>query len=290
MNIDKLKKEIEDYLERYFKDKGTYNKYLYEAQFYSISNGGKRIRPILILLSYSMYKENYKDIVEFASAMEMIHTSSLIHDDLPAMDNDDLRRGKPTNHKVFGEAMAILAGDSLLIEAMIVMMDFSLRVGGNSLLASLEIAKASGVNGMMGGQAVDLLSEGKKEIGIEELTYMHQNKTGELIRSAIVAGAILGGSPEEDIQKLNKFGKNIGLVFQIKDDILDVTGDAKKLGKNINMDKNQEKCNFITIYGLERCQEICKKISKESIQLLDELTVNAKGLKELTIKLLEREN
>ena len=116
MNIDKLKKEIEIYLERHFKDKGTYNKHLYEAQFYSISNGGKRIRPILIILAYSMYKDNYKDIVEFASAMEMIHTSSLIHDDLPAMDNDDLRRGKPTNHKIFGEAMAILAGDSLLTD------------------------------------------------------------------------------------------------------------------------------------------------------------------------------
>lgn len=290
MIIKEFKNEVENYLEKHFKDKGTYNKYLYEAEWYSISNGGKRIRPILILLAYSMYKDNYKDIIEFAAAMEMIHTSSLIHDDLPAMDNDDLRRGKPTNHKVFGEAIAVLAGDALLNEAMIVMMEFSLKFGKNALLASKEVAKSAGADGMMGGQAVDLLSEGKEEISVQELTYMHLNKTGELIRSSIVSGALLGDAPEEDIKKLNKFGKNIGLVFQIKDDILDVIGDAEKLGKNTHMDEDHDKCNFITIYGLEKCEEMCKELSNESINLLDELSVDSKGLKELTIKLLEREN
>lgn len=289
MDINNLKSEIDEYLKEYFYGKGTYNKYLYEAEYYSIKNGGKRVRPILMILSYLMYKNDYKSIMKMAAAMEMIHTSSLIHDDLPAMDNDDLRRGKPTNHKVYGEAIALLAGDALLNEAMIAMMEFALDFGGNGLLAAKEIAKASGADGMMGGQAVDLLSEGKETISEEELTYMHLNKTGELIRSSVVAGAMLGNAPKEDIEKLNKFGVNIGLVFQVKDDILDVIGDAKKLGKNIHMDEECHKCNFVSIHGLEKCEKICEDLSNESIKLLDSLTVKADGLKELTIKLLNRE-
>lgn len=290
MDINEYKIEVEKYLDGYFANKGTYNKYLYDAERYSIENGGKRVRPILILLAYSMYKENYKDIIPVAAAMEMIHTSSLIHDDLPAMDNDDLRRGKPTNHKVFGESIAILAGDALLNEAMILMINFALKNGNHALLAAKEIAEAAGADGMMGGQAVDLLSEGKEKIDEEELRYMHLKKTGELIRSSVVSGALLAEAPETDIEKLNTFGKNIGLVFQIKDDILDVVGNVEKIGKNINMDQENDKCNFVSMYGMEKCEALCKELSEESIKLLDSLTVDSKGLKKLTMKLLDRES
>lgn len=289
MNTIELKNEIDNYLNSYFKDKGTYNKYLYESESYSIKNGGKRLRPILIIYTYLLYKDNYKDILPVAAAMEMIHTSSLIHDDLPAMDDDDLRRGKPTNHKVFGEAIAVLAGDALLNEAMIVLINFAIKNGKNSLLAAKEIAEAAGADGMMGGQAVDLLSEGKKEIPEDELRYMHLKKTGELIRSSVVSGALLGDAPKDDIKKLNQFGKNIGLVFQIKDDILDIVGDVGKIGKNINMDQEHDKCNFVSVYGMDKCVQLCEEITQESINLLNSLSKDAEELKKLTIRLLNRE-
>lgn len=289
MNTIELKNEIDNYLNSYFKDKGTYNKYLYESESYSIKNGGKRLRPILIIYTYLLYKDNYKDILPVAAAMEMIHTSSLIHDDLPAMDDDDLRRGKPTNHKVFGEAIAVLAGDALLNEAMIVLINFAIKNGENSLLAAKEIAEAAGADGMMGGQAVDLLSEGKKEIPEDELRYMHLKKTGELIRSSVVSGALLGDAPKDDIKKLNQFGKNIGLVFQIKDDILDIVGDVGKIGKNINMDQEHDKCNFVSVYGMDKCVQLCEEITQESINLLNSLSKDAEELKKLTIRLLNRE-
>ena len=196
---------------------------------YSIKVGGKRVRPILMLLTYAMYKEDYRDILPFAAALEMIHTYSLIHDDLPCMDNDDLRRGKPTNHKIYGEAIAILAGDGLLNEAMIIMLNQCLDGNLNKIKASNLIAKASGAQGMIAGQICDILSEGKA-ISEEELLYMHRNKTGELIKVAIVCGAILGNANEEDLNNLNEYGDKLGLAFQIKDDILDVIGDVDVLG------------------------------------------------------------
>ncbi|MGG7176113.1 polyprenyl synthetase family protein [Clostridium paraputrificum] len=289
MKIDELKQEIESYLDSYFKNKGSYNKLIYEASSYSLNIGGKRIRPILLLLTYNLYKGDYSKVIPMASAIEMIHTYSLIHDDLPAMDNDDLRRGKPTNHKVFGENIAILAGDTLLNEAMSLMIKFSLENGVEALRASKEIAEAAGANGMIGGQVVDILSEKKEVVSEEELEYMHLKKTGELIRSSIVAGAILGGAPESDIEKLNLFGIKLGLAFQIKDDILDIIGSVEKLGKNTNKDGYKNKFNFITMYGLEKCKEKCKLLTDESIELLSKLTVNDTYLKELTYSLLDRE-
>lgn len=289
MKLDNLKIEIEEYLNGYFKNKGTYNKIIYEASSYSVNIGGKRIRPILLLLTYNMYKNDYKEAMEMAASIEMIHTYSLIHDDLPAMDNDDLRRGKPTNHKIYGDAIATLAGDALLNEAMIVMMNYSLSHGENALKAAREIAVAAGADGMIGGQVVDILSEDKESISEEELKYMHLKKTGELIRSSIMAGAILGEAPKEDIEKLDAYGRKLGLAFQIIDDILDVVGDAKKLGKNTNKDEVLNKCNFITMYGLENCKDLAKKLTLECINLLDSLTKDASNLKELTINLLKRD-
>ena len=289
MKVDNCKKDIEAYLSNYFKDKGAYNKLIYEASSYSLNIGGKRVRPILLTLSYNLYKEDYKKVIPMAAAIEMIHTYSLIHDDLPAMDNDDLRRGKPTNHKVYGEGIATLAGDALLNESMIVMINFSLKHGENALKASKIIAEASGAEGMIGGQVVDILSETKKSISEDELKYMHLKKTGELIKASIIAGAILGEAPKEDVEILDLFGIKLGLAFQIKDDILDVVGTVQKLGKNINKDEDMNKCNFITMYGIERCEILCKTLTEECIELLNRLSVSATYLKALTFTLLERE-
>lgn len=290
MDIDNCKKEIDEYLRRYFEGKGSYNKRIYEASSYSLNIGGKRIRPILLLLGYNLYEEDYKKVLPMAAAIEMIHTYSLIHDDLPAMDNDDLRRGKPTNHKVYGAGIATLAGDALLNEAMILMMNYALENGENSLRAAREIAVAAGAEGMIGGQVVDILSEEKDNISAKELKYMHLKKTGELIRCSIVAGAILAKAPENDIEKLSLFGKKLGLAFQVKDDILDVVGSVEKLGKNTKKDEECNKCNFITVYGLEKCRELCKELTEDCIEILNSLTVSSEKLKELTIRLLNREN
>lgn len=291
MELSDYKKEIEEYFEEYFNNnKGTYNQKIYEAAGYSIKVGGKRIRPALLLMTYGLYKKDYKKVMQMAAAIEMIHTYSLIHDDLPAMDNDDLRRGKPTNHKVFGDAIAVLAGDALLNEAMIEMMNFSIKEGMTALRASREIAVAAGAEGMIAGQVVDILSEEKETMSKDELNYMHIKKTGELIRASIAAGAILGEAPESDIEKLNLFGKKLGLAFQIKDDILDIEGSAEKLGKNVKQDEKLNKFNFVTMYGIDKCKKMCETLTKESIDLLDNLTVEAPSLKSLTIKLLNRDN
>ena len=286
MRIKQLKELVDNYLSNYFKDKGSYNSLIYDAASYSLNVGGKRIRPILFMLVYFMYKGEDKEIIDMAAAIEMIHTYSLIHDDLPCMDNDDLRRGKPTNHKVYGENIAVLAGDALLNEAMVLLMDFSIKNGKDALVAAREIAYAAGADGMIGGQVVDIINEGKR-ISKEELNYMHLKKTGELIRSSIVAGAILAEADKSEIDLLNKFGMNLGLAFQIKDDILDVTGDVEKLGKNTLADVN--KSNFITMYGLEECKVMCEDLTAECITILDKISVNTDILKELTIELLKRD-
>lgn len=286
MKIKQLKELVDNYLSNYFKNKGSYNSLIYDAANYSLNVGGKRIRPILFMLVYNMYKGKDKEIIDMAAAIEMIHTYSLIHDDLPCMDNDDLRRGKPTNHKVYGENIAVLAGDALLNEAMILLMDFSIKNGKDALVAAREIAYAAGADGMIGGQVVDIINEGKK-ISKEELNYMHLKKTGELIRASIVAGAILAEVDKSEIELLNKFGLNLGLAFQIKDDILDVTGDVNKLGKNTLADGN--KSNFITMYGLEECKVMCENLTDECIVILEKISVNTDILKKLTIELLERD-
>ena len=286
MKNKQLKELVDNYLSKYFEGKGSYNSLIYDAASYSLNVGGKRIRPILFMLVYFMYKGEDKEIIDMAAAIEMIHTYSLIHDDLPCMDNDDLRRGKSTNHKVYGENIAVLAGDALLNEAMILLMDFSIKHGKDALVAAREIAYAAGADGMIGGQVVDIINEGKI-ISKEELNYMHLKKTGELIRSSIVAGAILAEADKSEIDLLNKFGMNLGLAFQIKDDILDVTGDVEKLGKNTLADVN--KSNFITMYGLEECKVMCENLTAECITILDKISVNTDILKELTIELLERD-
>lgn len=289
MEINNLKQDINAYLENYFIEKGTYNKIIYDSCSYSLNIGGKRIRPILLALAYYIYKEDYKKVMPMAAAIEMIHTYSLIHDDLPCMDNDDLRRGKPTNHVKFQENIAVLAGDALLNEAMIIMMDYALKNNQNSLKAAHEIAIAAGAEGMIGGQVVDVISEGKT-ISKEELQYMHAKKTGALIKASVLAGATLANAPECDLIALKEYGEKLGLVFQIKDDILDVVGNAETLGKNVHVDEENDKTNFISVFGLDKCNELCNSISEECIEILKNLTVNAECLIKLTYTLLNREN
>ncbi len=289
MEINKLKEDIDKYLEEYFKKKGTYNKIIYDSCSYSLNIGGKRIRPILLALTYYIYKEEYTKVMPMAAAIEMIHTYSLIHDDLPCMDDDDLRRGHPTNHIKFQENIAVLAGDALLNESMIIMMNYALKNKENALKAAYEIAIAAGAEGMIGGQVVDIMSEGKK-ISKDELEYMHSKKTGALIKASILAGAILADAPEEDLRILEEYGAKLGLVFQIKDDILDIIGDTKKLGKSIHADEEHDKTNFISVFGLEKCNELCDSLTEESILALKNLSVNSEHLISLTYTLLNREN
>ncbi|NFQ88510.1 polyprenyl synthetase family protein [Clostridium botulinum] len=288
MDMNMLKIEINKWLNDYFENKGSYNKVLYDSMKYSIEVGGKRIRPILMLSTYSIYKDNYKDIMPMACAIEMLHTYSLIHDDLPGMDNDDLRRGKPTNHKVFGEAIAILAGDGLLNEAMNVMFNYSLTHDKVALMASKVISEAAGAEGMIGGQVVDIISEGQK-ISIDKLKYMHKNKTGQLIKSSIIAGAILGGASKENLEILDEFGSKLGLAFQIKDDILDVIGDSKVLGKEVHKDDENNKTTFISCFGLEKCKELCVELTEQCIKLLSYIGKDTKQLENIALFLMKRE-
>lgn len=291
MILDELKNEVNQWLKDYYEqkiEKKQYNSLIYEAMSYSLSVGGKRIRPILLLLSYSLYKDSYKDVIEMAAALEMIHTYSLIHDDLPCMDNDDLRRGKPTCHKVYGEGMAVLAGDALLNEAASILVKFALSHGERALKAASIILDASGTEGMIGGQVVDILSEEKK-IDIDQLNYIHKNKTGALIKASILAGALMGGATKEEMDILAEYGEKLGLAFQVKDDILDVIGETSVLGKSINSDIENHKTTYVTEYGLEKCKLICSILTLECKNLLDKLNLNTEELRKLTDFLLVRE-
>lgn len=287
MFIKDYKNLVETWINEYFENKSSENKRYFEPMIYSLNIGGKRIRPILLLLTYGLYKENYIEALPFAAAMEMIHTYSLIHDDLPSMDNDQLRRGMPTNHIKFGEAKAILAGDGLLNEAMIIMFKECLKCEERKVKAANIIASASGAEGMILGQIIDIESEHEK-ISEETMLKMHKNKTGQLIKASIISGAVLGGASEEEIHILEQYGDKLGLAFQIKDDILDTTGDEALIGKSLS-DRNNDKTTFVTMYGLEKCINLCESITKECFELLNKLNKNTALLCELTKFLLERQ-
>ena len=288
MNLNLYKEEIDTWLKEYFTDKGTYNKSVYEAMAYSVNIGGKRIRPILTLITYKMYNKNYKEILPIACSIEMIHTYSLIHDDLPCMDDDDLRRGKPTNHKVFGDGLAVLAGDGLLNEAFNIILKSGCEKGAKWVQAGYEIGKASGAHGMIGGQVADILDT-DKDIEIDELDYIHEKKTGAIIIASIMTGAILAEACEKDMVILRRFGNKLGLAFQIKDDILDIESDTEKLGKTTGKDEKQNKNTFVKFYGLEKCKAMCKKLTDSCIELLQSINKNTEELEKITLYLLNRD-
>ncbi len=282
--------QVESLLKQYMPKEEGYQKTIIEAMNYSLNAGGKRLRPILAMEACSIVGGNIEDVIPFAVAIEMIHTYSLIHDDLPALDNDDLRRGKKTNHIVFGEDLAILAGDALLNYAFEVMLSNSIdKEDPNKYLKAInEIAKTSGIYGMIGGQVVDIQSENKK-ISKEKLDYIHNNKTAAIIIGCMRAGATIGNATEEQLENITKYAKNIGLSFQIVDDILDIIGDESKLGKKVGSDIENHKSTYPSLIGLEESKKVAYELieeAKNSIKLIDS---NAKFLNELADYIIDRE-
>ena len=265
------------------------NQTLLEAMHYSLFSGGKRLRPILLMAAADAVNENGEKFLTTAAAVEMIHTYSLIHDDLPAMDNDDYRRGKLTNHKVFGEAMAILAGDALLTLAFEVMLRQRGVMHATILAVVDEISQAVGMSGMVGGQAIDLQSEGKK-IELETLRKMHLGKTGALFRASIRSGAILAGASDEHFRALTSYAEHFGLAFQITDDILDFVGDEKALGKPIGSDERNQKSTYVTLTSLETARSLAGKAVKDAFDALEPFGREADFLRELASYLLSRDH
>ncbi len=259
---------IEKELEKFLPDEKKWPETLHKAMLYSIRAGGKRLRPILTLAACETIGASIERVIPVAVALETIHTYSLIHDDLPAMDDDDLRRGKSTNHKIFGEAVAILAGDALLTEAFYIMTHYKHpEVDANILLEVIaSIAEASGSKGMAGGQVIDLESE-KKKITLEELEKLHQHKTGRLIEVSIESGAKLAGGNQAQIEALSLYGKKIGLAFQIADDILDIEG-GEEIGKDIGSDVAHEKATYPSLIGIESSKKLASTLIEEAIQSL----------------------
>lgn len=241
---------------------------LIESMNYSLLAGGKRIRPILCFVWGKLLGGDEKEILKFASSIELIHTYSLIHDDLPAIDNDDLRRGKPTCHVKFGEAMAILAGDGLLTEAFYVMSCCNLPED-RLLQAIKEISYAAGPRGMVGGQVLDVLYTGTHEQSKEILKKIHSLKTGALIKASCACGAILSGAGEEDVNRACSYGEYVGLAFQVVDDILNVVGDEKKLGKPVGRDQALGKLTYPSIYGLEESYKYAESLVNKAIEIMD---------------------
>lgn len=265
---------------------------LRESMLYSLRAGGKRIRPILCIASYEACSGYSENIIPYAASLEFIHTYSLIHDDLPAMDNDDLRRGLPTNHKVFGEGMAILAGDALLTEAFYIISNNHLSTifpPDARLRVVRELSLAAGIHGMVGGQAEDLLSE-NREPEIDALRFIHSHKTGSMITASVRIGGILAGCNEEMLSDLTKYGEKIGLAFQIIDDILDVEGSTEEIGKPKGSDEKKKKLTYPRLYGLDKSKEIAKQLINDAIESLKRFDEKADPLRAIAIYLIERRN
>lgn len=257
---------IEDYLERYYnRFDSAPQKILFDSMKYSLLAGGKRLRPIFAFEFCRLCGEDWKTAAPFAGAIEMIHTYSLIHDDLPCMDNDDYRRGRLTNHKVYGEAMAVLAGDALLTDAFALASTAQLPNPADMALAIGVLSENAGSLGMVGGQVLDILSE-ERECSEQEVLDIQSRKTGALINAACVLGAIAGGAGEEQINAAAGFAGCLGLAFQIRDDMLDVIGDAGELGKAVGHDAGKN--TFVRLYGLEKCEKLVQKYTNEAIDRL----------------------
>ena len=265
---------------------------IYNAMKYSLAAGGKRLRPVLALAACDMLGGSRNDVLPFACAIEMIHTYSLIHDDLPAMDNDDYRRGMLSNHKVFGEAMAILAGDALLNRAYEVMISHIMR-NERDFMAYVRamdvIAASAGVEGMIRGQTLDICSEGC-ELSKDTLEYMHRCKTGALIRAAVLSGACIGRASEQEYKALEKYAENIGLAFQIKDDIMDVEGSLDRMGKMAGKDAASGKNTYVSAYGIEKAAQLLDRSVSAAVEALDRFGEEAGFLRDLALFIRDRDN
>ena len=283
--------EIDKIIAGYLPAEEDYQKTIMEAMNYSILAGGKRIRPMLMLETYRLFGGKSKVIEPFMAAMEMIHTYSLVHDDLPAMDNDEYRRGKKTTHAVYGEAMGILAGDALLNFAFeTALKAFDMEPDNVNIGKALQVlAKKAGIYGMIGGQVVDIQSEGSKDMTKDKLDFIYRLKTGALMESSMLIGAILAGATKSEQQIVETVAGEIGLAFQIQDDILDVTSTAEVLGKPIGSDEKNEKFTYVTFEGLEKAKEDVAAITAQAVAHMDSLVVRNEFLNELLLYLVARE-
>jgi geranylgeranyl diphosphate synthase type II len=260
---------------------------IHRAMRYSVQAGGKRVRPILCLESARIFSANVTHVLPIACALEFIHTYSLIHDDLPALDNDDLRRGKPTCHKKFGEATAILAGDALLTLAFETLANTSIGPTQSVAIISHVAASAGTVNGMVGGQVADLEAEGRA-VQPAELEYIHRSKTAALIRASVVSGAIGGGGDDEDVARLTRFGETIGWAFQVVDDILDVEESSAALGKTAGKDAAQQKATYPSLFGLEKSRQFAKELEARAMAEIEPYGARAARLRELAELIVRR--
>ncbi len=291
--LQEKKERVDSALERYLPKKEELTSNLYRAMHHSLFAGGKRIRPILSIASFEAAGGKGERILPFACALEMIHTYSLIHDDLPAIDNDDYRRGKPTCHKVFGEAIAILAGDGLLTEAFRLMTsrpekDPSLSDDALVLDVINEVGQAAGVSGMVGGQVVDVESEGKA-VDLPTLQYIHTHKTGAMILASVRVGAKLGGATEVHLKALTRYGESLGLAFQIADDVLNVEGQAALMGKSTGSDLDKGKATYPSVLGVEESKVRSKELVEMAVDALKLLGSEADPLREIARFVIARE-
>ena len=294
MDIKKYLQEkgdiVNNALDRLLPGENEFPQKLHKAMRYSVFAGGKRIRPVLVMASAETFGGLTDSIIDIACAVELIHTYSLIHDDLPAIDNDDMRRGMPTCHKVFGEAMAILAGDALLTSAFDVMADTHTSTDEERLLllkTIQEIARAAGSTGMVGGQVLDIESEGK-DVAFPVLEYIHIHKTGELILASIRAGAIMKNAGDKELEAMTRYGEAIGLAFQIADDILDVEGNKEDTGKNVGGDAKKEKVTYPSILGIEESKKRARELTDIALASVEGFGKKAEPLREIAKYIVAR--
>ena len=294
--MEELQQKVEhinDVLEKFLPAEEGQQRIIFEAMNYSVRAGGKRLRPILMEETYHMFGGSSAVIEPFMAAIEMIHTSSLVHDDLPAMDNDEYRRGKKTTHAVYGEAMGILAGDALLNLAYeTAAKAFGMEVADTRVARAFAVlAKKAGVYGMVGGQVVDVESEKSDDCSItrEKLDFIYRLKTGALIESSMMIGAILAGASSDEVSRVEQIAAKLGLAFQIQDDVLDVTSTLEVLGKPVGSDEKNNKATYVTFEGLDKAVSDVERISKEAEEQLDDLGYDDAFLKELFEYLIHRE-
>ncbi len=288
--LESRRRLIDQALGRFLPDRGKTPRTLYRSMSYSLFSGGKRIRPILALAAGEAVGGKRSGILPFACALEMIHTYSLIHDDLPAMDNDELRRGKPTNHVVFGDGIAILAGDALLTEAFRVMAEAILSrktEQERGMQALWEIAEAAGAMGMVGGQVADLEGE-KKRPSRTRVEYIHRHKTAALIHASVRAGALVGGATEGQLRQLGRYGWAIGLAFQVTDDILDVEGGMARTGKHGGRDAELHKITYPAAVGMKKAKDHARKLLAEALRALEGWRPTAEPLRQIATFIVER--
>lgn len=293
MELKEYLKERKELIDReilkYLPPEPPYGKKLYQAVKYSLTVGGKRLRPILCLAGCEVVGGKVEDAITPACAIEMIHTYSLVHDDLPEMDNDTLRRGHPTTWVKFGQATAVLAGDALLNRAFEVLADWNFDCERKIKVIS-ELGRASGMLGMVLGQQCDLDAEGRDDVSLEELLFIHRHKTGRLITASVVVGGITGGGSEEEIGALRNYGDSIGLAFQIVDDVLDVVGNQEKIGKNVGSDVEKGKTTFVKFFGVDGAKKRAREEVERAVEFLKVFPKDKrKPLEEIARFIVERE-